>query len=461
MKFIPVLLMLLWQLPVQTFACSAFFYNGEKKLYGKNFDWSTGDGYIIKNNRGQQKFAYGIRGNNQAQWIAKYGSVTFNQVGKENPYGGINEKGLVVEQLWLTTSYYQDNHNATVSELEWVQYQLDNYSTVAEVIAHINGLTIQPTKATVHYFIADEEGHSAVIDFTEGKTIVSQKDNHFQVITNSTYSNSLNYWSKAGKNIDSNSRTSEDRFCQITHKLAENPLTVIDQAFAVLHASSENRAGYKTFWTIVYDVAAKEIHYKSFTNNTVKVIRLNDYSFDKESGVLASAVNTDFFRLETYTSVMNQALLNTALLMMRLKMDTALANEHQMRPDKKRMDTIYRNNYIDVKLTFTIKKKKGLLFYTFIQGEESFKRRKGVYAAMWPVKSAVHRSIVYTLPKGEYAIAAFHDLNNDYLLDRGMFGIPKAFAFSNNARGLLGLPPRYKKAKMNLLQDVNLHIHIK
>ena len=134
-------------------ACSAFYFNGENKIFAKNFDWGFGQGYLIKNIRGQQKYAYGFRGNNVAGWTSKFGSITFNQNGKEFPYGGINEKGLVVEQLWLGNTEYQENNNKTISELEWIQYQLDNYENVDEVIKNINSLAIKPI-ARIHYFFA-------------------------------------------------------------------------------------------------------------------------------------------------------------------------------------------------------------------------------------------------------------------------------------------------------------------
>ena len=86
-------------------ACSAFYYNGENKILAKNFDWGFGQGYLIKNIRGQQKYSYGFRGNNVAGWISKFGSITFNQNGKEFPYGGINEKGLVVEHSMLLCKF--------------------------------------------------------------------------------------------------------------------------------------------------------------------------------------------------------------------------------------------------------------------------------------------------------------------------------------------------------------------
>ncbi len=448
-------------IPVNLLACSAFFYRGERKIFGKNFDWGSGEGFIIKNNRGQIKYAYGIRGTNQAKWMAKYGSVTFNQIGKENPYGGMNEKGLVVEQLWLTTSNYQDNQNATISELEWIQFQLDNYSTVEEIVKNIHNLTIQPTKATVHYFVADRNGKSAVIDFVNGKTIISTTENKFQVITNSTYEKSVNYLTKFGQNIDTSSRSSEDRFCQINNNLSKTNLSEINKAFVVLDASAENRTNYKTYWTIVYDMDNMEIHYKSYDNKPIKTIRLHDLSYQENSTISGSKINNDTFKLEPYTHSLNAALLNTSLQMMNLKMDNTLANEHQMNPSQNNIDHIYQANYIDLKLTFNIKRKKGILFYTFINGEENFKSRKGIYSAMTMVTNNVYQTVLYTFPKGEYAIASFHDLNGDYKMDKGLFGIPKAYAFSNNAKGLFGLPPQYRKAKINLQQNTDLSIHIK
>ena len=57
-----------------------------KTKFLQNFDWGFRQGYLIKNIRGQQKYSYGFRGNNVAGWISKFGSITFNQNGKEFPY---------------------------------------------------------------------------------------------------------------------------------------------------------------------------------------------------------------------------------------------------------------------------------------------------------------------------------------------------------------------------------------
>src|SRR6185436_5175860 len=68
-------------------------------------------------------------------WVSKYGSITFNQYGKEFPTAGMNEKGLVVELMWLDGTHYpQKDQRPSVDVLQWIQYELDNSATVEQVI---------------------------------------------------------------------------------------------------------------------------------------------------------------------------------------------------------------------------------------------------------------------------------------------------------------------------------------
>jgi len=62
------------------------------------------------------------------------------------------------------------------------------------------------------------------------------------------------------------------------------------------------------------------------------------------------------------------------------------------------------------------------------------------------------------IPKGVYAISAYHDKNKNGKLDMNFIGIPKeAFACSNNAKGLMG-PPKYAEAKFILNKDAKIEI---
>src|SRR6185295_11423871 len=100
--------------------------------------------------------------NKPAHWTSKYGSVTFNQVGRELPYGGINEKGLDVEQLWLRSAQFPTpDSRPTVNELQWIQYQLDNASSVREVLASLRKINVVSRIAPIHYLVCDSTGECA------------------------------------------------------------------------------------------------------------------------------------------------------------------------------------------------------------------------------------------------------------------------------------------------------------
>ena len=62
------------------------------------------------------------------------------------------------------------------------------------------------------------------------------------------------------------------------------------------------------------------------------------------------------------------------------------------------------------------------------------------------------------IPKGVYAISAYHDKNINGKLDMNFIGIPKeAFACSNNAKGFMG-PPKYTDAKFIINKDAKIEI---
>lgn len=85
-------------------ACSTFcLLHSDQPFFGRNYDWSIDNGLVMINKRQVAKRAAG-RDGNLAQWVSKYGSVTFNQYGRELPSEGVNEAGLVVAVLWLSAT---------------------------------------------------------------------------------------------------------------------------------------------------------------------------------------------------------------------------------------------------------------------------------------------------------------------------------------------------------------------
>ena len=70
-------------------------------------------------------------------------------------------------------------------------------------------------------------------------------------------------------------------------------------------------------------------------------------------------------------------------------------------------------------------------------------------------------TIVFSdIPKGTYAIACFHDENDNGKLDANFMGIPKeGVGASNNAKGFMG-PPKFKDAKFVVEKDVVMSIAV-
>jgi len=126
-----------------------------------------------------------------ARWISNYGSVTLNVIGTQMVWGGMNEAGLMISSMSLveTMAPTSDARPPVASPL-WVQYQLDNYSTVEEVIA--SERRVRPTYLYDHYLVCDRTGDCAVIEFLEGEMLAYTGDSlPVLALANSSYQDSL------------------------------------------------------------------------------------------------------------------------------------------------------------------------------------------------------------------------------------------------------------------------------
>jgi uncharacterized protein (DUF2141 family) len=69
---------------------------------------------------------------------------------------------------------------------------------------------------------------------------------------------------------------------------------------------------------------------------------------------------------------------------------------------------------------------------------------------LWcPIANAASTCTFDPIPAGIYAVACFHDENNNGKCDTGLFGIPtEGTVVSNHAKGFMG-PPSFDKAKFS------------
>ena len=70
-------------------------------------------------------------------------------------------------------------------------------------------------------------------------------------------------------------------------------------------------------------------------------------------------------------------------------------------------------------------------------------------------------AVFKNVPTAWYAITIFHDVNDNRKMDTNFIGIPKEpIGVSNNATGFMG-PPKYRKAKFEVTNDVTISIKVK
>lgn len=301
-------------------ACTTFMLKNDKQIvYGRNFDFDFGSGFVVNNQRKLRKYALVETEKNIMTWESKYGSITFNQFGKEFPYGGMNEKGLVIEILTLMKAKYPEIDNRKViSLLQWVQYQLDVSSTVDEVISSDRFVRISKENPIgLHFFVCDSKGKAATIEFLEGKMVChTGKELPVPLITNNTYDESISYL-KQFNILGGDSIVKWDNIYDIDwshgNTLAVNQVfataanqmmkkkdssNLIDIAFSVLQSVTIKN---HTQWSTVFDITNKMIYFKN--NKHVDIVTLNfkDFKFDSD-------INSEILDIQTATpnKTMNQ-----------------------------------------------------------------------------------------------------------------------------------------------------------
>ena len=271
-----------------TNACTTFFINKNGQLvFGRNYDWVTGAGMVCTNLRGLNKTSLKEEGSS-ISWTSKYGSITFNQYGKEFPTGGMNEKGLVVELMWAEGSQYpKPDDRPALSVLQWIQYQLDNNATIQEVIKTDATIRIGVNHVPLHYLIADENGDAATIEFFNGKMVVhTGKDLPFPVLTNSPYSQSektaidakvLN--GNTNFHLPDNSLQRFTKACSMVQQFQQNKIDkpVVDYAFDILDDVAQ---GDFTKWSIVYDLKNRKVYFKTLRYQDIKSFAFSSFDLD-------------------------------------------------------------------------------------------------------------------------------------------------------------------------------------
>ena len=277
-------------------ACATFMLKTDKNVvFGHNLN--TGKhipGLIFINKQGQLKSGKTWKSiisseeNNESsiQWVSKFGSVTFNCFGRDLPDGGMNEKGLYIWEMTGATTFDSTTKKPKLFMSHWIQYQLDNYSSVDEVLQNINDIGLDGWNW--QFFIADISGQTASVEYINGlPMIVRTEQMPIPLMGNGKYEDDLNFikeFSGFGGTIPINMDDKQlPDFVKAAKMLEEynGEPSLSDYGFEIL-----NQLSSKAKWSVIMDYGNMNVYYKTAKHPAIKTFSINSFDFAPNTPVM-------------------------------------------------------------------------------------------------------------------------------------------------------------------------------
>lgn len=281
-------------------ACTIFsLYPQGQHWIGRTFDWSYGHALVYSNKRAVTKTSVKLLPTDvSSSWTSKYGSVSFNQFGREFPNGGMNEAGLMIDALELESSIYLPaDSRPSFNELQFIQYVLDSFSSIKDLKAELPKLRLAPVGSKLHYFTCDLN-ECMTIEYINGALVTHEGESlKISGLANNTYSQHLEYAKNfvtfgGTQPVVQGSKNSLDRFVRSNYnaKSVADLNDPIQEVFAFLDdvGSVNNR------WQIVYNQNERVITFRTKTQfDKLRVVDLKQFNFECSSIVTYFDVDSD------------------------------------------------------------------------------------------------------------------------------------------------------------------------
>lgn len=292
--------------------CSVIGIMDEKRAFlGANYDFRFGHGLAYLCTRGLHKWAEDSQGE-RVEWTNRYGSVSFVQFGCELPTSGMNEAGLAIHLLEQRDAEYPVLREGVprFNELQWIQYQLDNYATIEEVVHGLNDIQIEQVVMKLHYSLCDASGQIAIVEFVNGQIVVERSPaSRCIVMTNHSQATSeAHYHSVATATDNRNSDSSSlNRYVRLRKKSLEHN-TLVDtrdfiwdalQTVAIKPAPLDYigrwlrlKPWFISYWQCVFDPTARQIHFEIRGNRQRCFLDLTALDFSTSSQRMTADLHT-------------------------------------------------------------------------------------------------------------------------------------------------------------------------
>lgn len=287
--------------------CSTFMLkHGSEQIFGHNLDMPMSiEGIVVVNKRNVYKkgkswneiISSDGRQSPDISWTSKYGSITVNPFPREFPDGGMNEAGLCIWEMTLMgTKFMEDESLPKLFMMQWMQYCLDNFESVDQVLKSTSEITIDGW--AWHFFTGDRSGKAASIEFLDGEVVIHTEDTlPITALCNTEYAKELEilkgYDDFGGDKPIGMADEKVERFVHAAKMLKDyNPAksnSIVDYGFNIL--GQLDRGG--TQWSIICDMKRLKIYFKTSLGKSIKHTSFDSFDFSNKKPVKILDINAD------------------------------------------------------------------------------------------------------------------------------------------------------------------------
>ncbi|MFD1714404.1 linear amide C-N hydrolase [Amnibacterium flavum] len=284
--------------------CTLVLWNDNPvaKVVGRSLDWMFSDEPDLWfYPRGLERDGHG--GDGSTRWTSRYSSVVLSgwRTGSSD---GINERGLAAHILYHDGAIYEPaDQRPTLSHVMWVQWALDQYSTVDEVLDHLADVRITSQLVNgivmaLHFAVEDRTGDSAIIELVDGALVVHHGP-EYRVMTNAPklddqLANLARYSAFGGDLPLPGDIESPQRFVRANYFLEHLPepadarevvagvLSVIGNTAVPFGAPDGDWGTYPTWWFAAADITALRYYFRSTRSPFTIWVDLADLADSRE-----------------------------------------------------------------------------------------------------------------------------------------------------------------------------------
>lgn len=279
----------------------------EVALLASNLDWSNRDvGQLILHPRYEFRQVEALpAGFSPMSWTSRYGSMVIHeqpsaQVKTHASIAGMNERGLAGAVLLVKDGEFgKQVDKPTLRGSLWLQYVLDNYASVDEVLEQLPEYQVIPDEwlhqpMKIHLLVADSLGGQAVIEYQHGEPVIYTQDTMpVPVLSNHAYANNLerlkDYHSFGGQLPIPGEFDALSRFVRaaVALKSLPKPLKEDEKIGYTFQALSYSEQGLgarsTTYINLVMDLHSKTLYFRTMHDAELRYVRVHDVRFDELS----------------------------------------------------------------------------------------------------------------------------------------------------------------------------------